>query len=134
MLHLTTPSIASDSMYDNLYVSSALQVLQSRRYASSPTTQSALRTARLNRPRGYFDAPYLTGLPGAARDSLSDMLPSHSHSASVNDMIALEDFGRGPADSAVFVNDHNPFHVNGTRRAGIGTVCCYAVMCCALVS
>lgn len=52
------------------------------------------------------------------------MLPS----ASVNDMIALEDFGRGAADSAVFVNDHNPFHVNGTRRAGTGIAMFCALM------
>lgn len=55
------------------------------------------------------------------------MLPS----ASVNDMIALEDFGRGAADSAVFVNDHNPFHVNGTRRAGTGIL--WHVICGILV-
>ena len=47
--------------------------------------------------------------------SVADMM------LSANAMIVLDDYGtRGGAESNLFINDHNPFHVDNLRRAGPG--------------
>jgi hypothetical protein len=47
--------------------------------------------------------------------SVADMM------LSANAMIVLDDYGsRGGTESNLFINDHNPFHVDNLRRSGPG--------------
>ena len=40
---------------------------------------------------------------------------------SANAMIVLDDYSsRGGPESNLFINDHNPFHVDNLRRSGSG--------------
>jgi hypothetical protein len=89
------------------------QLRRARRHFNSPAVPD-VRTDRTERARRYFnDVPVMFELPLGA--SVADMM------LSANAMIILDDYGnRGPTDSGLFINDHNPFNINTLRRSGPG--------------